>query len=53
VKNAKKFQKFVKATRSLAFWSRELLKVIDKPDDKLCQAEQRQKQASKGGSDGR
>jgi len=41
MKNAKKFQKFVEATRSLAFWSKELLKTIEQPDGKY---DTRQKQ---------
>jgi len=49
MKNSKKIEKFVQATRSLAYWSRELLKIIDKPDDKLYQNKQRQKQHIRGG----
>ena len=43
MKNSKKIEKFVQATRSLAYWSRELLKVIDKPDDTLDQNKRRHK----------
>ena len=32
--DAKKFRKFIEATKSVAFWSRELLKVIEKPENK-------------------
>ncbi len=32
--NTKKFRKFVEAIKGVAFWSRELLKVIDNPENK-------------------
>jgi hypothetical protein len=51
MKDSKKMEKFVQATRSLAYWSRELLKVIDKQDNELYQNEQRQKQRIKGGTE--
>ncbi len=44
-KNDRKFQKFVEATRSLAYWSRELLKVIEKPEKSGCQPTERGQQS--------
>ena len=48
-KNDKKFQRFVEATRSLAYWSRELLKVIEKPENSDYQpTKPKSEQQSKG-----
>lgn len=44
-KNDRKFQKFVEATRSLAYWSRELLKVIEKPEKSGYQPTERGQQS--------
>ena len=51
-KNDKKFQRFVESTRSLAYWSRELLKVIEKPENSGYKpTEPKRRQQSKGDTD--
>jgi hypothetical protein len=50
-KNDRKFQRFVEATRSLAYWSRELLKVIEKPEKSGYQPTERGQQSRKGRTD--
>jgi hypothetical protein len=47
--NSKKIEKFVQATRSLAYWSSELLKVIDKPEEKVPKKERELKEKIKRG----